>query len=1003
MGKELLKRLESEGEDFVRALKRKNAEEGLRYLLTELYPDNAHFIFELLQNAEDAKATVVNFILNEDQLTFTHNGSKLFLEQDIIAITNIGSGTKKDDVNSIGKFGVGFKAVFAYTNQPRVYSGEFNFEIKDLYVPHEIDPVEKDDGETVFVFPFNNDDKPKTIAFEEVKKSLNDIDKTTLLFLKSITRININVLNETFNVTKITDEENKISTISNSKLNTPTRFLVFKKQLDYKNDLFVSIAFRLGSSPNSMLDEIKVEDQSRVSIYFPAEKETSNLKFHIHAPFSSTVSRDSITKRPENDQLISLIADLLCEAALWINETDISSNSFLKCLPLDSDNLGEFYKPIQSKIIEFYNNESLLLCEDDNYYPASKCWQSTERLKGVISFNDLRVLLKGEIENDSQWLLEPYKRNAKNRVSSFLKSLKIGVFSEQDFLSKLLSLSNNFVVTPEGLVNELKKWEEVDICDYEHLGTTIKNIILSDLNLENTIAKLYLYLNDNSDSIDYNYELNNFHSDLSDNYNHIIVVQFLSGKKDNWLISLYELIYDIITAKADFDYDDFNIALYSSLSRFIRMENGKFNFQRNKCYFPSQTKIDSMKSLIISRSIYIKRPNKASKSFKLLKNIVGVKSINIDEEVKHVLKLYKNGEVKEHLDIIEHLKLFLKYFKENKTYFDASLFEDVKFLINTENDLSLSKFILIDNPIQDTSLGRLANEKYNTLHPIYFESNSTIDRRLFKDFLKSLNCFFEIPIIETRIPWLKTQKFLFNRKVNENSINKDYTFALDNLFTKPTIWKGLMIWENLAKRKNIEIFTAEYRANASHQVEFIDSSVLECLKENAWIPNNKGVFFKPKDITRDSLNENFIFNDENGWLTAIGLGTGVKNKTEFDKTSVKLKKEFGISLEVLQEAQEKGIDLNNLLLSEINRKTKLNLKDGIDNHNRTVDNKKTQLKVNELKNQKLYRESAQARLYNQISISEERGDSFTFSKKVKIGKDETRLFLKEQYSGLCQI
>lgn len=66
MGKELLKRLESEGEDFVRALKRKNAEEGLRYLLTELYPDNAHFIFELLQNAEDAKATVVNFTLNDD-------------------------------------------------------------------------------------------------------------------------------------------------------------------------------------------------------------------------------------------------------------------------------------------------------------------------------------------------------------------------------------------------------------------------------------------------------------------------------------------------------------------------------------------------------------------------------------------------------------------------------------------------------------------------------------------------------------------------------------------------------------------------------------------------------------------------------------------------------------------------------------------------------------------------------------------------------------------------
>lgn len=31
--------------------------EGIERLLTKLYPDKAHFIFELLQNAEDAQAT----------------------------------------------------------------------------------------------------------------------------------------------------------------------------------------------------------------------------------------------------------------------------------------------------------------------------------------------------------------------------------------------------------------------------------------------------------------------------------------------------------------------------------------------------------------------------------------------------------------------------------------------------------------------------------------------------------------------------------------------------------------------------------------------------------------------------------------------------------------------------------------------------------------------------------------------------------------------------------
>ena len=37
--------------------------EGLHRLLTDLYPDTAHFVYELLQNAEDTKATEVEFIL----------------------------------------------------------------------------------------------------------------------------------------------------------------------------------------------------------------------------------------------------------------------------------------------------------------------------------------------------------------------------------------------------------------------------------------------------------------------------------------------------------------------------------------------------------------------------------------------------------------------------------------------------------------------------------------------------------------------------------------------------------------------------------------------------------------------------------------------------------------------------------------------------------------------------------------------------------------------------
>ena len=126
---------------WVEANRENDFEEGIRRLLTDLYPDNAHFIYELLQNAEDAKATEVRFILKEDGIEFEHNGNRLFTLEDVKSITSIGISTKKDDATNIGKFGVGFKAVFSYTNTPEIISGKYHFRIRELVVPDTVGVV----------------------------------------------------------------------------------------------------------------------------------------------------------------------------------------------------------------------------------------------------------------------------------------------------------------------------------------------------------------------------------------------------------------------------------------------------------------------------------------------------------------------------------------------------------------------------------------------------------------------------------------------------------------------------------------------------------------------------------------------------------------------------------------------------------------------------------------------------------------------------------------------
>jgi hypothetical protein len=121
--------------EFIESVKKNRF--GLNVILPELYNDSSHFIYEILQNAEDAKdekvrgAKKVEFELFEDRLDIYHNGAD-FDYDDIDGVTGIGISKKKDDLTSIGKFGVGFKSVFAVTETPYIFSGEYKIKIEEF-------------------------------------------------------------------------------------------------------------------------------------------------------------------------------------------------------------------------------------------------------------------------------------------------------------------------------------------------------------------------------------------------------------------------------------------------------------------------------------------------------------------------------------------------------------------------------------------------------------------------------------------------------------------------------------------------------------------------------------------------------------------------------------------------------------------------------------------------------------------------------------------------------
>ena len=166
------------------------------FLAEKLYGDRAHFIYELLQNAEDALALRyqkdpsvsdgVTFRLYRDHLEVSHHG-KLFDEADVKGICDVLRGTKNERLDQIGTFGIGFKSVYAFTRSPEIHSGDEHFVIKNFIRPHAVEPRPLQDSlQTLFYFPFDHPNFGESDAFHLIQSKLKSLGPRSLLFLRHV-------------------------------------------------------------------------------------------------------------------------------------------------------------------------------------------------------------------------------------------------------------------------------------------------------------------------------------------------------------------------------------------------------------------------------------------------------------------------------------------------------------------------------------------------------------------------------------------------------------------------------------------------------------------------------------------------------------------------------------------------------------------------------------------------------------------------------------------------
>ena len=310
-------------------------------LLGQLYSDRAHFIFELIQNAEDAGATELTFELFADRLEVRHDG-RPFTAADVRGICGVSQGTKAEDLTQIGKFGIGFKSVYAYTNTPRVYSSDEHFRIEKYVRPYLAEPLDEPAAGTVFVFPFDRAEVSATLAVQEISAALSNLDAEILLFLRSIERVHVcghqtpdAVLERTSmapagscrHVTLARRQDRRRST---------EEWLVWHRQLDAlgEPELRVEIAF----TAHSEIDARRLvrRESSPLVVFFPTQKETF-LGFLIQGPYRTTPARDNVPEHdPWNQALVRETASLLVDVLADLRDEGLLTVDILQALPLDA-------------------------------------------------------------------------------------------------------------------------------------------------------------------------------------------------------------------------------------------------------------------------------------------------------------------------------------------------------------------------------------------------------------------------------------------------------------------------------------------------------------------------------------------------------------------------------------------------------------------------------------------------------------------------------------------
>ena len=916
-----------------------------------MYSDPTHFVYELLQNADDYGATEVLFKLSKDDIVIEHNGEP-FKEENVKAITYIGKSTSREDLVKTGRFGIGFKSVFAFTATPIIISGTEHFQIYGLYRVKEYGyPKGFSRSRTCIILPFNHEsEQPDFVeelmsreeAYRQISECLVGLDMNTLLFTRNIREIRWEIGDQSECYSREdyeVDHNTRLTAIKDGKHGNT--YIVFSKIPTWEDKEHKPVEIAFAFDKQHQLSPINGEF---LHVLFPTTQR-AGLRFILNGPYRTNPARETISETDAfNLRLMKVTCELMREVLPKLRDGKLLILQFLSILPNEEDTLSEFYAPLRDTIIGEFRNQKLTPTKRGDHAPASALYRINTELSDLISDEDLAILLGKDgslpfkVDEISQ------RRDARGRfvqdpntqfIDNFLNTLQIPDWNMTEFVSTLLA-------QPE------------------------------------------------------------------------MIVGWLGKKTVEWHQTLYALLYDFLRLRQTGTYwysSDSNLKNKLSDFPIIPCSDDIYR-DGSKCFFPSDDVERDERFPRVLKGVYSSEGNDDQKSkARGFLEAINVRPVNEVVEIEAILNLrYVKGTIKlREPHYKRDLERFMVFLEEEPS--KAVLFKKYHIFLSDDKWWGTPSTFYLDSSYYDTGLTACYKEfdeksdiQKFSLSPKY--ETFSINPERFGKFAKAVGAQTELSIVHQRVSSDHPEyEDLVVKAPGQFRIDThtstDYTIdEFKILLNPPSVDKSKLIWQTMTDTLSAHHLEARYSKNQSQPDRVRSSSLVHKLKSAKWVPQKDGdstSFVQPCDALIERLPTDFTYKTGQKWLEAIEFGKTANRQREESVQRDQRAKDLGFDS---SEEARKYAELRQLLKDE-----EVNVDDVISQYKSSSSENKPNFPTVSVKNPELRKE----RVLEQVRNAPEKVyEGHDRRERVTKNEMDQRTPLREWYTNesdemICQI